>query len=906
MSDARGKERPLGLAGASVLLVSNEIDSLDGDGGIGVVTEALARALVPDAAHVGILYDRPDRVDLRDGRPRFLAARQSLESAGVSIVADKALRSGSTPARRSHEVMRYITRRRPDIVIFADSGGIGYFTALARSTGAAELAQTCVGVIAHGDTEWATALDERPLRSLGGVRLMEMERRAAELADFLVAPSAYIAETMTDRGWQLPATVLQMPNLVAVPRLAKAPARAADGTRIAFFGRLETRKGLWTFCAALDRLAARLAGRTVTFLGRPTMEGGVATDRTIMARAARWPCGVRIIPDYDRKQALDWLCGSGQLAVMPSLGDNSPTTVLECLARGIPFLASDAGGGGELLAEGASAQHLVAPRADKLAERLAQAFDEGLSPAQSRHDLTRGSQDYLTALDGAIRKARSPLAQAKTAAPRRSSRRKTPRRAIVLFVPRGADRADVDAAVALHLRQHGKTVPLTLLMDERANGATRALPGADLRPLSEIADVFHALAANSVDLVAIARIRQRLGPEAFARVDLARAARPDLWCFTGLVAATGPLVPQADDDPAGAPRARRPALGPATAMAGLGVETNVGFAFLTAPALKALLKAGSFGLAETGGLDTPLVHRLHIWLTSKPLEGRCEMLPDLAVEEPRPMAEASQVFPLGRAMRRIGERSRHPSLELAIHLGVDVASRPMREGAYAQTIAHLIDPGQPLADTIAVLRTGGREGLARLAHAAGQPDLAADILAAAVLPAERAMVPLSARIAARARQVCLFERAQSGAGLRRLNLDHPWSFKLLDGQNAIELHPNPLEQGRAALEFADVALGGGSVFTCTVSLPDERASPVRFRVDMLSAAGDLIGEGAIVLKSGQTQAWRIGVARGSGDGRMILSVELADPTGRSENSYAHWCQPTVSVDAAAELRSAAA
>jgi glycosyltransferase involved in cell wall biosynthesis len=46
----------------------------------------------------------------------------------------------------------------------------------------------------------------------------------------------------------------------------------------------------------------------------------------------------------DQAGAIEYLRGDGRLAVISSLADNFPNTVLECVGVGVPFLASDVGG----------------------------------------------------------------------------------------------------------------------------------------------------------------------------------------------------------------------------------------------------------------------------------------------------------------------------------------------------------------------------------------------------------------------------------------------------------------------------------------------------------------------------------------------------------------------------------
>src|SRR5262249_37714510 len=54
--------------------------------------------------------------------------------------------------------------------------------------------------------------------------------------------------------------------------------------------------------------------------------------------------------DLDQPQAFERLSRPGTLAVMPSLGETFSNAVYECLERGIPFIASDAGAPAELVA----------------------------------------------------------------------------------------------------------------------------------------------------------------------------------------------------------------------------------------------------------------------------------------------------------------------------------------------------------------------------------------------------------------------------------------------------------------------------------------------------------------------------------------------------------------------------
>jgi glycosyltransferase involved in cell wall biosynthesis len=212
-----------------------------------------------------------------------------------------------------------------------------------------------------------------------------MERRSVELADVVVSPSRYMLEWMERDGWHLPKSSYVAQNLLELPHLASRAAggvaRDARVRELVFFGRLDRRKGLVFFCDVLDRLAAATPPElAVTFLGSVVLLDE-PSDELIRRRAARWPFSIRIETDTDRDAAIAYLAEPGRLAVMPSLADNLPCTVHECLTAGIPFLSTDVGGSAELVAPSDRARVLAPPNVDGFAGRLRDILASGQAVA---------------------------------------------------------------------------------------------------------------------------------------------------------------------------------------------------------------------------------------------------------------------------------------------------------------------------------------------------------------------------------------------------------------------------------------------------------------------------------------------------------------------------------------------
>jgi hypothetical protein len=185
-----------------------------------------------------------------------------------------------------------------------------------------------------------------------------------------------------------------IPILTRFGATGESPPRTVLGPdghveRIAFFGRLDERKGVRPFVAALNALGPLLDGIELEFLGPPTLVWTPERVEALLSEGARRSLRrVSFETDLDQEHAFARLSRPGTLAVMPSLEDNSPNTIYECLERGIPFIASNAGGTGELIAPDDRAEFLFEPTPEGVEQALRRALSGGdaLRPARPAFD----------------------------------------------------------------------------------------------------------------------------------------------------------------------------------------------------------------------------------------------------------------------------------------------------------------------------------------------------------------------------------------------------------------------------------------------------------------------------------------------------------------------------------------
>lgn len=347
---------------ARVLIASYEVTGPTGNGGIGTAYHSLAHALAAAGHDVTVLFTGWLEPDKQAHEPEWRAA---FAEAGIAFELlgrpwDSPVRSPHHAVRRAYELHRWLaeahTRRPFDVVHVPECQGHGAFAQTAKALGLAYGdVEFVVGT--HSSTRWIHEANREGLETLDQLVTEQLERLSVERADVLMSPSAYLVDYMRERGWRLPTRtfVQQYARPQSVRRLADAgPTPAQRPNELVFFGRLETRKGLEAFCEAVDLLVADgdCPFECVTLLGRPERVMGEDAAAFVERRAQAWGLSWEILPDLGHAEAIAYLRSHPCVVAIPSLVDNSPNTVSEAIALGVPFVASRSGGTAELIAPG--------------------------------------------------------------------------------------------------------------------------------------------------------------------------------------------------------------------------------------------------------------------------------------------------------------------------------------------------------------------------------------------------------------------------------------------------------------------------------------------------------------------------------------------------------------------------
>jgi glycosyltransferase involved in cell wall biosynthesis len=384
-----------------ITIVASELLGRPGTGGAGTADSLLAVALGRHGHQVELLI--ASGREIGELSPEWM---RTYESAGVNV----RVLNGLPGVRPSHlapmlEVFHALRDQPADVVVVNDWRGLGYAAMRARQLGVA-LTETAFVVHCHGPGRVLAEFAQKVPDTLARFAEDVTERVSLELADAVVSPSVWLLDWMRAHDWPVPesASVIQYVRQSAA--LDEQPAPAPSGERVrrlAFFGQLREGKGIRIFLAALEALEPELLdGVELVFLGSQTARWtGERIVSTLSPAVKERLAGVHVETSLDREAALEQLSRPGTLAVMPSLLDNSPNTVSECIERGIPFVATQTGGIPELVADGDRARVLCLPTSEDLAKALTQALSSrhGFAPASSAREPRESLDAWFELMD---------------------------------------------------------------------------------------------------------------------------------------------------------------------------------------------------------------------------------------------------------------------------------------------------------------------------------------------------------------------------------------------------------------------------------------------------------------------------------------------------------------------------
>lgn len=309
----------------------------------------------------------------------------------------------STATRFS--LARIIKEEKPDVILTHNMKGLGLQAVRAvRASGARHIhtlhdVQLSVpsGLLIHGEeNRW---LNRSWLRTWYEGQM----KRIFGSPDIVVSPSQFLLDFYQQRGFFPESKAVVLPNpapiIDRIPRTARQP----GPLRLLFAGQLEEHKGI-------RFLLETLSSMEVPF------ELHIAGEGSLSQEVADWSSrdAQVIYHGFVSLRHLFDLFDLCDVTVVPSLCyENSPTVIYESFRAGVPVIASDIGGVGELITHGENGYLFEPGNVDALKEAIRQfhAHQEQFLGASGQIQKTVAScsmKRYVDTLEALMKKEPTP------------------------------------------------------------------------------------------------------------------------------------------------------------------------------------------------------------------------------------------------------------------------------------------------------------------------------------------------------------------------------------------------------------------------------------------------------------------------------------------------------------------
>ncbi|PXW55526.1 glycosyltransferase involved in cell wall biosynthesis [Methylobacterium sp. B4] len=368
-----------------IALVTEELANFSRSGGIGAAIFELAISLAKKNHEVDIHFYPTDHVgSVQEAQNYFRNFAVNV----IQIEGGKYVFNLSAAECRSYAVYRHLADYEVDydFVHFHDYKGLGFFSCAAKHQ-RIDFKNTKLIVQLHGPTRWTVHANRALFSHIDQLKIDHLEKESIRLADHVVSPSAYLIEWLKNNDFTLPQNncVHVIKNVYEhCERIARRTninyAETVKIKEIVFFGRHEARKGIVTFCNALDMIASKLEAQdiTVSFVGGFGEINGRPSGVYLTERSKKWSFPFTFHVGMERSDAIQFLKDRKcSLVVIPSSAENSPYTVAEAIAAGCPILTSLDGGAKELIDAAQHKDTVVATEDTKIAQALLRLMHNG-------------------------------------------------------------------------------------------------------------------------------------------------------------------------------------------------------------------------------------------------------------------------------------------------------------------------------------------------------------------------------------------------------------------------------------------------------------------------------------------------------------------------------------------------
>lgn len=247
-------------------------------------------------------------------------------------------------------ISHYIGNYDFDLAIFADYGGLAFYTNQSKKLGLIDSKVQTV-VVAHGNSKWVAEGMKHLYEWNNPIefsRIHFMELQSMKSADFLVSPSEYMADYLLKSGIHREIKVIPNPVSEFKYLTPENRNRISSKVTLGYLGRLEERKGIRDFIRIVTTLKDLNFELEVHMYGKSNFLDGMPAAEYVKAELGD-SVELVINSELNTSQAILELKQVDAILLFCAENDNYPYTVLESATAQLRVLGRNSGGHSEIL-----------------------------------------------------------------------------------------------------------------------------------------------------------------------------------------------------------------------------------------------------------------------------------------------------------------------------------------------------------------------------------------------------------------------------------------------------------------------------------------------------------------------------------------------------------------------------
>lgn len=316
----------------------------------------------------------------------------------ISIVVNEK-NYGTKEMKRSCAILEFLLENESfyDSVVFHDFMGLAYYPLLAKKMGLG-LSDMKIVISAHGNHTLSNFFGKKKVDSWNTKAIIFMERMSLKYADEITSPSFFYKKWLSENLGTDTNKIKVLPNIIYKDEnqnMIDVEFKDYSKRLIVYYGRIERLKGIDILIQSIKKFNSTKVSQNLLIAGVSTKIDGVDAKDYILKNLSDINCEIQFKFNCQPAEVFNYVNKHQGVCILPTLGENAPCVVVECILHGVRFLASDIPGIKEMVNPKYHHTYLFKTGSiDELVEKFGQEIDSPNKDVLS-YDMQQNEKDWV-------------------------------------------------------------------------------------------------------------------------------------------------------------------------------------------------------------------------------------------------------------------------------------------------------------------------------------------------------------------------------------------------------------------------------------------------------------------------------------------------------------------------------